>query len=232
MTDPTPHVPDELRPVYEDEYATVYLGDARDIIRSLSYDVIVTDPPYGMALSSGRPRAAVNAEMGDLSIANDHDHTVRDEVLAMSRFVPKLVFGRWSVPRPPGTRMVLTWEKGEHVGMGDLSLPWKPNTEEIYVINKGFVGTRTTSVLRHLAVAGCVGTANTGHRHHPTEKPVELMRELIAKCPPGVILDPFMGSGTTLRAAKDLGRKAIGIELEERYVEAAIRRLGQEVLAL
>lgn len=70
------------------------------------------------------------------------------------------------------------------------------------------------------------------HRRHPTEKPQGVMRWSIEQSKGTVILDPFMGSGTTLRAAKDLGRKAIGIEIEERYCEIAARRLGQEVLAL
>jgi site-specific DNA-methyltransferase (adenine-specific) len=65
-----------------------------------------------------------------------------------------------------------------------------------------------------------------------TEKPIELMRELVSLFtdPGELILDPFMGSGTTLRAAKDLGRRAIGIELEEKYCEIAVQRLAQEVL--
>ena len=125
--------------------------------------------------------------------------------------------------------MVLTWEKGEHVGMGDLSLPWKPNTEEIYVIGSGFTGRRDGSVLKHLAIAGTVGQAVKGTRQHPTEKPTSLMAELIAKTP-GVIADPFAGSGSTLVAAARLGRKAIGVELEERYCEIAARRLSQGVL--
>ena len=68
-----------------------------------------------------------------------------------------------------------------------------------------------------------------GKTEHPTEKPLRLILRLLGIMPPGLVLDPFMGSGTTLRAAKDLGRKAIGIEIEERYCEIAAKRLQQEV---
>ena len=113
--------------------------------------------------------------------------------------------------------------------MGDLSIPWKPNHEEIYVLGTGFVGKRTSGVLYFISDRECNGVVR--ERSHPTEKPLPLIVELLSKAP-GTILDHFMGSGTTLRAAKDLGRQCIGIEISEAYCEIAARRLGQEVLAL
>ena len=214
---------------YQDDTVTLFHGDC--LIHPEWWtrgDVMVSDVPYGMGLRSGRGGA-----FGASAIDGDDTTTARDKALEFWGDRPALIFGRWSVPRPAGTRMVLTWEKGEHVGMGDLTLPWKPNTEEVYVLGSGFVGHRGGSVLRHLAIAGTVGRADQGTRSHPTEKPLSLMRELIAKCPPdAVIVDPFAGSGTTIRAAKDLGRKAIGVELEEKYCESAAKRLAQDVLDL
>ena len=220
-----------MNPYYSDDAVTLYHGDCLEIDAWLEADVLVTDPPYGMALRTSRIGA-----FGDNAIHGDGDTRARDAALSAWSLrheaglqSPALVFGRWSVTRPDGVRMVLTWEKGEHVGMGDLSIPWKPNTEEVYVIGAGFRGHRGGSVLRHLAIAGTVGQAAKGTRRHPTEKPTSLMAELIAKTV-GVVADPFAGSGSTLVAAKQLGRKAIGVELEERYCEIIAKRLAQGVL--
>jgi len=117
---------------------------------------------------------------------------------------------------------MLTWDKGNWPGMGDLSLPWGPSTEEIYVLGSGFVGKRSGTVIRKDRL--------TGNTVHPNEKPVGLLHKLLNHCPAGMVADPFCGSGSTLRAAKDLGRKSIGIEISEKYAELAARRLGQEVL--
>jgi site-specific DNA-methyltransferase (adenine-specific) len=209
---------------YQDDYVALYHGDCLTEHREwLTADVLVTDPPYGMTLRSSR-----NGAFGDLTIANDETLDARDA--ALSAFDgPALIFGRWSEPKPKGTRMVLTWEKGEHVGMGDLALPWKPNTEEIYVIGSGFTGHRGGSVLKQNAIAGSVGQAKNGTRFHPTQKPTQLMERLIEKCPPGTVADPFAGSGATLLAAKNLGRQVIGVELEEKYCEIIAKRCAQDV---
>ena len=96
--------------------------------------------------------------------------------------------------------------------------------EEVYVLGSGFIGKRGGSVIRVPRVSA------TGMLH-PTEKPVSLMEKLVAACPASwTVADPFAGSGTTLVAAKNLGRRAIGIEIEERYCEVAAKRLAQGVL--
>jgi site-specific DNA-methyltransferase (adenine-specific) len=124
-----------------------------------------------------------------------------------------------------GVREVLVWDKVVSTGMGDLDIPWRPSWESIYVIGTGFVGRRSHGVIR------CsLPTLAPDRKWHPTPKPVPLLAALIEKCPPGVIADPFAGAGPTLVAAKMLGRKAIGVELEERYCEIAARRLDQGVM--
>jgi site-specific DNA-methyltransferase (adenine-specific) len=109
--------------------------------------------------------------------------------------------------------------------------PWSPADEEIYVLGSGWsMPSRLNYYETTEARAGTGGLAAV--IGHPTPKPVGLMRGLLTACPPGVVLDPFAGSGSTLRAAKDLGRSAIGIELVEQYCEIAAKRCAQEVLAL
>lgn len=203
-----------MTPYYQDDSVTLYHGDCREVTEWLDADVLVTDPPYGIAFSSGWDN-----QFRDVKIANDGDTSARDDVLKKWGDRPGLVFGSWRHPPPDATRMVLTWDKGT-VGMGALDLPWFPCTEEIYVLGKGWQGTRTSAVMRHVG----------RNIDHPTEKPLGLMQSLIAKCPAGVVADPFAGSGSTLAAAKQLGRKAIGVEVHEPYCELIARRLAQDVL--
>lgn len=214
-----------MKPYYEDEWVTLYHGDCLQITEWLAADVLVTDPPYGMAYSSGMNRDRRNAKPGQ-PIASDHSTDARDAALVLWGGRPALMFGRWDQPRPAATRARLIWDKTPCGFMGDLSLPWGPAEEEIYVIGSGFSGKREANILR----APMLMSADADRPAHPTPKPLGLMQALIAKCPPGTIADPFAGSGSTLVAAKALGRKAIGVELEERYCEIAARRLAQDVL--
>lgn len=212
-------------PYYQDDAVTIYHGDWRDVPLQLHTEagmVLVTDPPYGIDYRSGMPGVLPR------SIVNDQDTTERDALLDCWGDRPALVFGSWKAPRPAATHTLLVWDTKGALGMGDLSVPWKPSHQEIYVIGRGFTGPRTTDVLSFPPVQS---TAANG-RLHPHQKPLQLLEELIGKCPPGaVVFDPFMGSGSTLVAAARLGRKAIGIELEERYCEIAAERLGGPIRA-
>lgn len=195
---------------YADDLIVLYHCDARETTLWTSADVMVTDPPYGMAYKSG---------WQDRTIAGDEDTSVRDTILEMWGDKPALVFGRWDCPHPAKAKMCLTWDKGDWPGMGDLALPWGPSTEEIYVIGSGFIGKRSGSIVS--------GNRLTGNTVHPNEKPVGLMHKLLEKCPQGVVSDPFAGSGSTLRAAKDAGRRAIGCEIDESHCETIAKRLAQ-----
>jgi DNA modification methylase len=178
-------------------------------------DAVVTDPPYGVQHSSNW-----SSSWQKTSIANDQSVQVRDDVLS-SFDGPALVFGSWKRKKPKGTHTVLIWDKGDAAGMGDLSIPWKPNHDEIYVIGRGFEGKRNSAVLRHTNI-----TWESHGRQHPHAKPVSLILDLLLKCPKQwKILDPFMGSGTTLVACQKLGRKGVGIELDPDYFEIACKRV-------
>lgn len=114
--------------------------------------------------------------------------------------------------------------------MGDLSAAFGTSHEEIYLLGAWPKrGMRRPSVLR---TACAMGNPHglVAMMEHPTPKPISLMETLILAAPDGVVADPFAGSGSTLVAAKNLGRRAIGVEVEERYCEVIARRLSQEVM--
>lgn len=209
---------------YQDEHVTLYHGHCITEHREwASADVLVTDPPYGIDYNSGMPREALAR-----SIDGDKDTVVRDAALEMWGDQPSITFGTWRIAPPKRTRMLLIWDTKGALGMGDLSIPWKPAHQEIYIAGKGFSGPRTTDVLSFAPVQSM---AKNG-RLHPHQKPIPLMAELIRKCPPGVIADPFSGSGSTLVAARDAGRQAIGVETNEAYCEKIAIRLSQSILDL
>ena len=213
-------------PYYQDEFVTLYHGDCLEITDWLAADVLVTDPPYGMAYDSGWVKGRTRP------IASDDSTATRDAALALWGEHPWLAFGTWRQPRPSGTRHVLVWDKTDGVGpgMGDLSAAFGTSHEEVYLGGPWRKqSARRGSVIRTACAMGNP-SGLVARMGHPTPKPTDLMETLIAAAPPGTIADPFAGSGSTLVAAKALGRKAIGVELEERYAEIAARRLSQDVL--
>ncbi len=215
-----------MTPYYEDDFVTLYHGDWRDLpVDAWQHAAaLVTDPPYGIDYHSGSRRKEGNAR----SIRNDQDTATRDYLLACWNASTEgrtaLVFGSPRVEKPIDTKGVLVWDKGGALGMGDLSIPWKFDHEEIYVLGGPWSGRRDSgSVLR------CPPVQSVG-RAHPHQKPQALIVSLLLKVPTGLVFDPFAGSGTTLRAAKYLGRRAIGAELDEAFCERAAGLLGQETL--
>lgn len=205
-----------MEPYYDDGIATIYHADCRDVLPEIdpATTVLLTDPPYGINhVSKWLPK-----DRRLPRVRNDEDTTLRDDVIAWHSGGAALVFASWKRSLPIGVRAVLVWDKGKAVGMGDLSIPWKPNFELICVIGSGFHGQRDSGVL-------CV--PSLPQRIHPTEKPVGLIASLLVKCPEGLILDPFMGAGSTLVAAKEQARRVVGIEIDERYCEIAAERLSR-----
>jgi site-specific DNA-methyltransferase (adenine-specific) len=207
-------------PYYVDEYVTLFLGRMQDNDQWLDADVLITDPPYGMRYVSNSSKVSPTDP-----IIGDQDTTQRDIALAMwGDKKAALVFGTWRADRPRGTRQLLVWHKGDSPGMGDLTLPWGPSHEEIYVLGGrggvGFTGKRGPSVIRSRVKEG---SAPKDH-DHPTPKPIYLMQTLIAKTT-GTIADPFAGSGATAVAAKMLRRKCIAVELDRGYCDTIVQRL-------
>ena len=200
----------------------VVCGDCLDVLRELPREAVtclVTDPPYGVNYSSSWEGA-----FKDRPIAGDDSCASRDRALAWWGDGPAIVFGTWKRPPPRGAHTALVWDKGPASGMGDLSVPWKPSWEMIFICSHGFTGARDEGVLSGHSV---VSWTSEG-REHPNEKPVTLLEALIAKCPGDLILDPFCGSGTTGVAALRLGRRFIGIEIDPTYAQLARDRIQAE----
>ena len=210
---------------YQDEQVTLYHGDCLTEHREwLDADVLVTDPPYGSDNGIGYGRRGGNgrASGATFQIANDATTATRDTALSLFAPKPTLAFGTPRMPEPPGgwdNRLV--WDKREPGLNGG---PWRYTHESIFVRGEGWIRTSasTFSILSFPS-----GNGSPEKRDHVHAKPVRLMEELIAAAPPGVIADPFSGSGSTLVAARNLGRKAIGVELEERYCAIIAKRLQQ-----
>lgn len=208
-----------LRTYYEHAGITIYHGDCREV-ECPSVDAVVTDPPYGMGwdgrIASGPNSNSVpNARSwsyGQIVVGDDSPFDPRPWL----HFRHVILWGanHYAAMLPKGT--LLVWIKRFDAAFGtflsDAEVAWMKGGHGVYCF-------RDASYKR------------AEDRWHPTQKPQSLMRWCLKKTQ-GVVLDPFMGSGSTLVAAKLLGRQAIGVEIDERYCEIAANRLAQEVLPL
>jgi site-specific DNA-methyltransferase (adenine-specific) len=206
-----------MKPFYDDGRGIViYHGDCREV--GLSGDVVISDPPYGL-----RPINGTGYGRARVRIAGDEVADLGEWLLSAWNG-PAILFGLWNVvpsARTPVRQLI--WEKTQ-LGLSGSALPWRNSHEVAWVFGDAWKASDRPTVWR---------TTRVQQTEHPTQKPIDLMQWLVEPAlPDHTILDPFMGSGTTLRAAKNLNRKAIGIEIEERYCEIAAEHLSQEVLAL
>jgi hypothetical protein len=220
-----------MKPYYADDHVTLWHGDCREVIDWLAADILVTDPPYGASWHQqsyrGTTRRETERTKHHTGISNDNDTAVRDWIVRAFAPKPGVIFGRPMIAPPEGCKAVLVWQKPADSGLFGNTGPWRRDWEAVYVVG---------SWPREPAVSSSIlRSASGSHRQyaqgiHPHAKPLDLMATLIQACPPGVIADPSSGSGSTLVAAKALGRRAIGVELNERDCEMAARRLAQGVL--
>lgn len=212
-----------ITPYYQDDFITLYHGDCLQRLDLLDQaDVMVTDPPYGIGWSIGNhPKRSSTSHAG---IQNDADTTARDTVLgAWGEVKPAVVFAGWKKPLAQFTDL-LVWKKPVDAGVVGSVTGFRRDTEAIYLTGKW----PRRQCLWTSVIETTGGKANY-YAGHPHSKPVSLLERLI-DLTEGTIIDPFAGSGSTLRAAKNLGRKCIGFEIEEKYCEITAQRLAQEVL--
>lgn len=195
--------------------ATLYLGDSREIYPSLgSVSALVTDPPYGMKYQSKQGKHDARFA----SIANDDTVEMLLWACEQQPLHSAYVFCRWdNIPDIPKPKSLITWVKNNH-SMGDTKREHARKTE-VCAFYPGpehrFPNGRPTDV---------VHAARSANEAHPTEKPVPLMQTVV-NWTEGVVVDPFMGSGTTGVAALSLGRDFIGIELEPGHFDVACQRI-------
>ena len=205
-----------MTPYYEQDGITIYHGDCRAVLSLLEpMDVLLTDPPYGIDFA-GQPtkwqrRAGQQAQDWDSQPAADW---LLSWARSMARF--QIVWGGNYFALPPA-RCWLSWYKADAPpSMGNVEYAW----------------TNLDQNSRQISVS--ISATNAERVGHPTQKPEAVIRWALMQVPldGASVLDPFMGSGTALVAAKRLGRKAVGIEINEAYCEKAAKRLQQGALPM
>lgn len=210
-----------MKEYYKDSAVTIYHGDCMEILSALGKaDLVLTDPPYGVGENAhriaSRTKLAKTTDYGEFDW--DKEPASDEEIAATMAAAPRCIIWGGNYFKVPPSRGWLVWDKQNSGNFADCELAWTNLKTSVRIFRHLWNGMIRAGEERGIP------------RVHPTQKPTELMRWCLGFEPTAqTILDPFMGSGTTLRAAKDLGRKAIGIEIEEKYCEIAARRMSQEV---
>ncbi|GAC1646386.1 MAG: site-specific DNA-methyltransferase [Candidatus Dormibacteraceae bacterium] len=215
-----------MKPYYDEGGITIYHGDCREILTGVitaEVDLVLTDPPYGVSERTDRKAKGRGklAECKDFPpVYGDDEPFDPTHLLTFKRVV---MFGaNHYSSRLPVSPSWFVWDKREGIPSNDnadCELAWS---------NLG-----GPARLYHHRWNGMIKATEGGdQRIHPTQKPISLMSWLIDRNtkPGDLVLDPYLGGGSTLIAAKRCGRKAIGIEIEERYCEIAAKRLAQGAL--
>ena len=233
-----PDRPDALpTPYYSRDGIVIYHGDALEILPTLtSVDLCVADPPYSFGLASTFQEGKAGSWGDMMNNAHWYASWLRELYrLTQARQGAAWVFNSWrsfpvlaraAMETPWPIESLMVWDK-QWIGPGG-SRGLRPAYELVAL----FAQPNFQIVNRGLPDIWRSQWSSQKPNGHPAEKPLDLITRIITESGGDLILDPFMGSGTTLRAAKDLGRRAIGIEIEEKYVEIAIKRLRQEVMPL
>ena len=207
------------KPYYQDDAVTLYNADCRELLPLLGkFDLLLTDPPYGMNYQSNYRAKKHEKITGDNSVPVGFlvDCIQQSQNAAY-------IFCRWdNIPEMPKPKSVIAWVKNNW-SMGDLEHEHGRQWEACLFYPKD--GHRFIK-----RIPDVIHAQRTQNELHPTQKPVLLLAAIIGCNAGGTILDPFAGSGTTLVAAKLEGRKAVGIEISERYCEIAAKRLSQQLL--
>lgn len=203
-----------MKPYYADSAVIIYHGDCREIVPTLGkFDLLLTDPPYGLGDKWNGGRDKWKLHHGQMGWDSETANFVVEFVNKASN---SIIWGGNYFTLPKSSCW-LVWDKiVRNFTSGHCELAWTSFNSPIRAFNCSH---------GQLAIEG---------KQHPTQKPLELITWCISLAgdEAQTILDPFAGSGTTGRAAKDLGRKATLIELDERYCEIAAKRMAQEVFAL
>lgn len=206
-----------IEPYYKDDRCTIYNADCRKVLPWLeTFDLLLTDPPYGIGRDGSRPSTSKHGGRKAYEFKGWDCEPPPEYVLQMciDSANEQVVWGANYFPKVfDGSMGWLVWDKGQDICSSDCELAFSSRQ----------------AALRRL-VLNRVALQKDG-TSHPTQKPLALMKWCLGLFPEAVrIVDPFMGSGTTLVAAKGEGRQAVGIEVNEEYCEIAAKRLAQGVL--